>query len=32
VEMRNALDHFALHPSTLELVGAGPNSHDHSGR
>jgi glutamate decarboxylase len=36
VEMRNALDHFAQHrvemPSTLELVGAGPNSHDHSGR
>jgi glutamate decarboxylase len=36
VEMRNALDHFAQHspetPSTLELLGAGPNSHDHSGR
>jgi glutamate decarboxylase len=36
VEMRNALDHFAQHspetPSTLELVGAGPISHDHSGR
>jgi hypothetical protein len=36
VEMRNALDHFAQHPvetpSTLELVGAGSNSHDHSGR
>jgi hypothetical protein len=36
VEMRDALDHFTEHPpaspSTLELVGAGSNSHDHSGR
>jgi glutamate decarboxylase len=32
VEMRGALDHFALHPAEPALAGAAAGSHDHSGR
>jgi glutamate decarboxylase len=32
LEMRAALNHFALHPAELAPTGAVPGSHDHSGR